>query len=407
VSGIDKNGYGPMQYTTILAVTAWQLAGRCGVDAKPGCIKRALDFIHRGTNQIGYIAYGGEFTLNNGIIDSVAWRNSTDGTNYVGRTSAAIVAHSLSPEFPESAAYLQKYRGYAKHAVRSMPDGHADSNLGIFWGLMGAAASEDSAVLRTTFDYHKAWFNMMRCFDGSFVLLPGRDYADNGYYMASRYHPTGTMALAYGLAHPKLLIQGLQASIPGVNPKALSGQTELAYKAIIAQSYGNAAKVLKSVRANKNVSPEDAAAAEAMTGFVNERFKEELAALEAFEKRKDFFGLSTAFLACKKTYSVLDDFKEKTQRFEDALKQPEQKAEIKLGGRYAQMMTTLKKTQSKTALTNLERFAEDNPESIYGKWAATVVKKYREEDVVVDPSTEEPPPAEEKSIPAWAPNAEL
>jgi hypothetical protein len=225
--------------------------------------------------------------------------------------------------------------------------------------------------------------------------------------MASRYHPTGTMALAYGLAHPKLLIQGLQASIPGVNPKALSGQTELAYKAIIAQSYGNAAKVLKSVRANKNVSPEDAAAAEAMTGFVNERFKEELAALEAFEKRKDFFGLSTAFLACKKTYSVLDDFKEKTQRFEDALKQPEQKAEIKLGGRYAQMMTTLKKTQSKTALTNLERFAEDNPESIYGKWAATVVKKYREEDVVVDPSTEEPPPAEEKSIPAWAPNAEL
>jgi hypothetical protein len=28
ISGVGKNGYGPMQYTTLLAVTAWQLAGR-------------------------------------------------------------------------------------------------------------------------------------------------------------------------------------------------------------------------------------------------------------------------------------------------------------------------------------------------------------------------------------------
>ena len=140
---------------------------------------------------------------------------------------------------------------------------------------------------------------------------------------------------------------------------------------------------------------------------VNDRFKEELAALEAFEKRKDFYGLHTAFLACKKTYSVLDDFKEKTQRYDDALKQPDLKAEIKLGGRYAQMMTTLKKSQSKTALANLERFAAENPESLYGKWAATVVQKYQAENIVVDPSTEEPPPGEEKSLPTWGAPAEL
>ena len=75
---------------------------------------------------------------------------------------------------------------------------------------MGAAASKDPIVLRTVLDYHKAWFNMMRCHDGSFVLLPGRDYADDGYYGASRFHPTATMALAFGLVHPRLRIEGFK-----------------------------------------------------------------------------------------------------------------------------------------------------------------------------------------------------
>ena len=30
-----------------------------------------MDFIHRGTNEVGYVAYGGEFTLNRGPVDSV------------------------------------------------------------------------------------------------------------------------------------------------------------------------------------------------------------------------------------------------------------------------------------------------------------------------------------------------
>jgi len=50
---------------------------------------------------------------------------------------------------------------------------------------------------------------MMRCHDGSFVLQPGRDYADKGYYLASRYHPTATMAIVLGLEHPKLRIEGV------------------------------------------------------------------------------------------------------------------------------------------------------------------------------------------------------
>jgi hypothetical protein len=95
-------------------------------------------------------------------------------------------------------------------------------------------------------DYHRAWFTMMRCPDGSFVVQPGRDYADGGYYISSRANPTAVMALVLGLGYPKLLIQGTQVSIPGVNPKALRGSLLAAYKAIGSKSYGKAAVLLKS-----------------------------------------------------------------------------------------------------------------------------------------------------------------
>jgi hypothetical protein len=244
--GLNKNGYGPMQYTTIFAVIAWQLAERCGAKPDPRGVRLAYDFIHRGTNASGYVAYGGEFTLNSGLVDPVAWKKSRSGDNYVGRAGASLIAHRLGTEQPDAAEYADLNRGYLQKAYRSLPDGHADSNLGILWGLLGAAAAGDEATLRTTMDYHKAWFNMMRGHDGSFVLLPGRDYADDGYYMASRYHPTATLALVLGLASPKLLVQGVPVAIPGVNPKALTGAALAAYQQISAKSYGEAAKLLRT-----------------------------------------------------------------------------------------------------------------------------------------------------------------
>jgi hypothetical protein len=176
-----------------------------------------------------------------------------------------------------------------------------------------------------------------------------------------------------------------------VNPKALSGQLGLAYKAIVAGAFGSAAKILTTVQTAKKSTPEDLAAAEAMMTFVKARFEKELAELEVMETRKDYHALSTAFLALKKTYSALEDFKEKSKRFEDGLKSPEWKAAAKLGARYAQMMATLKRSRSQTAIQNLERFATENPDSLYGEWAATVFKEFRESGTIVDPSAESQP----------------
>ncbi len=391
--GFGPNGYGPMQFPTILAVTGWQLAERCGVPAPTNCIKRALDFIHRGTNAAGYVAYGGEFTMNNGYVDPVSWKASTGGNIYVGRVGAAIVAHRLSSEFPESAEYLVKYRSYAKSvAIRSLPDGHADPGLGFFWGLMGGAAADDDTVLRAVLDYHKFYFNMMRCFDGSFVVLPGRDYADDGYYHSSRTHPTATMILAYGLNNPKLLIQGVQVSIPGVNPKALKGKLDLAYKAIVSKSYAESANCIKSVRSAKTISPEDTTICDALSTYLDAQFQKSFTELEALERTGDFLGLQTSVAKVRANFGQLDSLKEKIKHFDDGLRDDAWKAEIKLGTRYTQILATLRRSRTPISVRELESFAEKNPDSLYGKWASEVAKGFRENGSIVEPSGARPTP---------------
>ncbi len=376
VSGAGKNGYGPMQYTTIFAVTAWQLAIRCGVQPEPNYIKRSLDFIHRGTNAAGYVAYGGEFTLNNGLVDPVRWKASTGGDDYVGRVGASIIAHRLSPEFPASVEYLDKNRSYMKRAYKSMPDGHADSNLGILWGIMGAAASEDPTILRTVMDYHKAWFNMMRCFDGSFVLLPGRNYADEGYYMASRYHPTATMALAYGLSYPKLRIQGIEVGIPGVNPKGLKGKMNAAYKAIVKKAYKAAYFDLLKPK------PEDEEAAKAMMGYVDAKWQADIAELEAVEASGDIVKLQQDFLKLITAFKGIEAFDQKIKRFGEGLGKDPWRKEISLGKAYISYLGVLKKYKSPTSVKGLEKFAKENPTSIYAKWATAVLKEFRESGTI-------------------------
>jgi hypothetical protein len=312
-SGVGKNGYGPMQYTTILAVIGWQLAERCGVKAEPRGLRNALDFIHRGTNEAGYVAYGGEFTLNNGLVDPIAWRKSAGGTNYVGRAGASLLAHALSPEFPDSAHYVEKNRAYLKKAYKSLPDGHACSVLGFAWGLLGAAASEDEAAMRTMFDYHKAWFNMMRCPDGSFVVQPGRDYADGGYYLSSRFNPTAVMALVLGLGYPKLLIQGTQVSIPEVNPKALRGTALAAYKAVVGKSYGEAARLAKGA------GPEAAP----IVAYLEGQARRALEPLRALETSGRWGLLRDRLAELRRSYAGVGAFDEAAAAWEAAMRSRE------------------------------------------------------------------------------------
>lgn len=388
----SPGGYGPMQYTTILAVIGWQLAERSGLTVTPERMASALQYIHHGTNASGAIGYGSEFTFGGyAIEDPEAYMRSTGGERGVGKSGAALIAHKLAAEHPESLAYVDRYKQFYRSAYAGLHNGHAEGNLNIFWGFVGAGAADDPAVLRTVMDYFKPWINMSRCYDGSFVVQPNRNAGDDeSYYRSSRYSVTATMALALGIGAPKLFIQGIQVSIPGVNPKALKGNLDIAYKAIVAKAYGAAERSLKSVRNDKKLSEADVAACDAMSAYIEDQFQKGLAQLEADEKRGDYFAVQAGLLKLKVRFGGLGIYKEKTKPFEENLRKDPGKAEAALGARYAKLMATFRATRKATVAKEVGKFAEKYPDSLYGKWAGEAAKAFATDGSIVDPSTAKP-----------------
>lgn len=210
-------GYGPMQRPTYLAILGWQLGRQCGLKTTHPGLEQAFTFVDSGTRVSGNTGYGGEFTMNNGPVDPVKWKQGTQHGNS-HRSGMAYLLYMLSPERPESAAMMKVHLKNIDAAYRDMPDGHACPMMGLVWGWAGVYASDDAALKRKITGYYKAWINMARCHGSdSYVILPGRNYADGSYYNDNiRNHTTGSMAFLYSFSTPKLRLQGASASvIPG------------------------------------------------------------------------------------------------------------------------------------------------------------------------------------------------
>jgi hypothetical protein len=188
----NVGGYGTMNITTALGVTAWELAKKCGAKVDQNKIDMAYNYLQKSTTKNGYIGYHTE----------------VGAYSAAGRQGLSIVAHKLDADSEANQDYIKLVAHGLSDSKKYLNDCHADSVLGVSWGLIGVNASGDEASIRSMMDYNKAWLNMARCYDGSFVALPGRDMYDKGYYMSSRLHLTATMALVFSMDHPKLKIQG-------------------------------------------------------------------------------------------------------------------------------------------------------------------------------------------------------
>lgn len=379
----SPGGYGPMQYTTILSVIGWQLAERSGLTVTPARMASAFKYIHYGTNASGALAYGSEFTFGGyAIEDPLAFGRQTGGERAVGKSGAALIAHKLASERADSTEYVNKYKGFYKMAYAGLPNGHADGNLNLFWGFVAAGAADDDAVLRTVFDYFKPWINMSRCFDGSFVTQPNRHSGDDdAYYHSSRYNATASMALAFGIGTPKLIIQGIQVSLPGVNPKALKGKADIAYKALVKKNYAEATAALKG-------SSSDDAVAQAILAHIDVHAQVAIAKMEALEKAGDIASLYSELGKGQKMFGLLPSFKEKAARFETAFREEPWKLELKIEANYRQIVGMLRRNKSLAYVGDLERFAAKYPDSLYGKWALQIAKEYRASSSVVEPQVD-------------------
>lgn len=188
----NVGGYGTMNITTALGITAWELAKKCGATVDQNKIDMAFNYLRASTTKEGFIGYH---------THQCAYSPS-------GRQGLAIVAHKLAGDTPVNQDYIKTAALGLTLSKKYLNDAHADSVLSVCWGLLGANVSGDETALRAMMDYNKAWLNMARCHDGSFVALPGRDMYDKGYYISSRLHLTGSMALVLSMDAPKLRIQG-------------------------------------------------------------------------------------------------------------------------------------------------------------------------------------------------------
>lgn len=206
-------GYGPMQWPTCLALMTWQLSKQCGVEITHPGIEDGFKFFENGTTAAGSVAYGGEFTLNNGPIDTKTWQaNTRPGGAH--KSGLGYLVYQLSPDRSDANKRMKLHLSNIDAAYKDMPDGHACALMGFTWGLAGVYASDDAKLKKKITNYYKAWLNLARCHGSeSYVILPARDYADYSYYRGNiRNHTTAAVAFIYSYSTPKLRIHGSAAT---------------------------------------------------------------------------------------------------------------------------------------------------------------------------------------------------
>jgi hypothetical protein len=217
-------GYGPMQWPTCLALMAWQLGKECGIDKEREGIEAGFKFLDYGTTVAGRIAYGGEFTLNNGPVDPGKWKANTSN-GFSAKSGLGYIIFALCADRPEAKKMRRLHLANIDAAYKDMVDGHACALMGFTWGMAGVCASDDDKLKRKVAGYYKAWLNLARCHGSdSYVILPGRDYADSSYYRGNiRNHTTAAVAFIYSYSTPKLRVQG-QAAGQGKNSKGATSR---------------------------------------------------------------------------------------------------------------------------------------------------------------------------------------
>lgn len=188
---VKIDGYGTMTITTLLAMTAWELAKECGVKVDQQRLDFAYACIKENTGKDGYMGY----------------RFATGKYSGVGRQGLSIIVHKMSgmENSDPYIALVSKHLGISKTRLN---DGHGDNVLSLFWGLVGVQASQNMQAIREQLDYNKALINLARTHDGSFVALPGRNNGDKGYYVSSRLHFTAAMTIILSMDEPTLRVQG-------------------------------------------------------------------------------------------------------------------------------------------------------------------------------------------------------
>ncbi|MEM9019894.1 MAG: DUF6288 domain-containing protein [Planctomycetota bacterium] len=130
--------------------------------------------------------------------------------NHLVRGGTGALAHLIGNADNVSWGFMGMHLATACAAnPDSLLDGHASTLMHTLWASLGAARASDRGV-RHYMDGIKWWFIMAQTHDGSFVCMPGRDYASTDHVYANRNMPTATAALILGIKDGHIMITGAE-----------------------------------------------------------------------------------------------------------------------------------------------------------------------------------------------------
>lgn len=126
----------------------------------------------------------------------------------IGKSGAGALAHLIGNDDRESWRFLGEHmaKGCARNPEQLL-NGHASTHMHVLWGSLGAAMAEEEDF-RHYMDGIKWWMIMAQTHDGSYVILPGRDYASTDHVYGTRNFPTACAALILATKDKRLRITG-------------------------------------------------------------------------------------------------------------------------------------------------------------------------------------------------------
>ena len=173
---------------------------------------RPTDWLRTETETNHVYDFGGAKRI---VVRTMAPKEPTSPFKYDGRpadhyarSGVGALAHSIGNKDNKSWGYLSDLMATAcANSPNSLLDGHASTHMHVLWGSLGAAMAEREEFQKYM-EGIKWWFIMAQAHDGSYVVMPGRDYASTDHVYGGRVFPSACAAMILSVKDKRLQITG-------------------------------------------------------------------------------------------------------------------------------------------------------------------------------------------------------
>lgn len=199
-------GYKELGIMEGLAIMAWALIDKCGIEFDPEPYALMRKRVRWLTRKDGCVLYARD-SKPGWDREPLALDGGRGPYEAVGRGGAAMLGFYLAGrEDPQAAAYVRNVGTFLTEYLQYFPDCHGCPGVGMHLMGLGLACGHPEGY-RRVMDYHKAYFNLMRTHEpGKFVALPSRSNECDLRFPAA--FTSANIGLLLGVKEKRLQIGG-------------------------------------------------------------------------------------------------------------------------------------------------------------------------------------------------------